>query len=602
MQRYNFQFTGQRFYRIEGGRLAGQLRDVAYQATTTDFWGSMRVVGGPQTYVLGGAFNCGKAQPGQVARSATAARWRCSRASTSSTPSRRRVDEQLVASAGRRREGAGRLQRRRAGRLRGGELEANLRWANNSLTTNGAMRSRQVVVVSFVDGGAGMAAGTVARTGNPDVEELVAASEQAAHDAGPAEDAVPLIASGPAGERRQVPATGTPTRGDLDRGVRRVRAGAGGGLRRRPRPRRPAVRLRRALHDHDLPRHLDGPAAAARPAHRPGRAQRQEHHYSRSVWAGVGTRDFRDVSVADLAADVERRLGWAQRRVEPAAGRYETVLPPSAVSDLMLYAYWTMEARDADEGRNVYAARAAATASATGWPSLPLTLRSDPHEPGLEACPFQVVSGSSGSASVFDNGMATPAVDWISGGVLTNLIRPRAWALKTTAPATAAVDNLVLEQPGATASLDEMVAATDRGLLLTTLWYIREVDPQTLLLTGLTRDGVFLVEGGEVTGAVNNFRFNESPVDLLGRITEVGRTERTLPREWSDWFTRAAMPAVRVPGLQHEQRQPGQLSRVARRAPGSSFTHPTAPLPQQSHPHRRFHQVSAVPPTAPRKP
>jgi TldD protein len=67
MQRYNFQFTGQRFYRIEGGKLAGQLRDVAYQATTTDFWGSMRLVGGPQTYVLGGAFNCGKAQPGQVA-------------------------------------------------------------------------------------------------------------------------------------------------------------------------------------------------------------------------------------------------------------------------------------------------------------------------------------------------------------------------------------------------------------------------------------------------------------------------------------------------------------------------------------------------------
>ncbi|RZU33619.1 TldD/PmbA family protein [Blastococcus saxobsidens] len=67
MQRYNFQFTGQRFYRIENGRLAGQLRDVAYQATTTDFWGSMRVVGGPQTYVLGGAFNCGKAQPGQTA-------------------------------------------------------------------------------------------------------------------------------------------------------------------------------------------------------------------------------------------------------------------------------------------------------------------------------------------------------------------------------------------------------------------------------------------------------------------------------------------------------------------------------------------------------
>ncbi|HEX2362026.1 MAG TPA: metallopeptidase TldD-related protein, partial [Jiangellaceae bacterium] len=67
MQRYNFQFTGQRFYRIENGQLAGQLKDVAYQATTTDFWGSMAAVGGPETYVLGGAFNCGKAQPGQVA-------------------------------------------------------------------------------------------------------------------------------------------------------------------------------------------------------------------------------------------------------------------------------------------------------------------------------------------------------------------------------------------------------------------------------------------------------------------------------------------------------------------------------------------------------
>jgi predicted Zn-dependent protease len=99
---------------------------------------------------------------------------------------------------------------------------------------------------------------------------------------------------------------------------------------------------------------------------------------------------------------------------------------------------------------------------------------------------------------------------------------------------------------GGTASLDEMIASTERGLLLTCLWYIREVDPQTLLLTGLTRDGVYLVENGKVQGAVNNFRFNESPVDLLGRISEVGRTEHTLPREWNDYFTRTAMPPIRV--------------------------------------------------------
>jgi predicted Zn-dependent protease len=269
--------------------------------------------------------------------------------------------------------------------------------------------------------------------------------------------------------------------------------------------------------------------------------------FSRSVWSGVGTRDFLDVSVAALAAEVERKLAWSQRKVELPAGRYETLLPPSAVSDLMIYAYWTMEARDADEGRNVFAKPGGGSRIGERLAALPLTLRSDPNAPGLESAPFQVVGGSSGAASVFDNGMAVPAVDWISDGVLTNLVRPRAWALKTTAPATAAVDNLILEDPNGTASLEEMVESTERGLLLTTLWYIREVDPQTLLLTGLTRDGVFLVEGGEVTGAVNNFRFNESPVDLLGRITQAGRTERTLPREWNDWFTRAAMPAVRVP-------------------------------------------------------
>src|SRR5258707_4149684 len=99
------------------------------------------------------------------------------------------------------------------------------------------------------------------------------------------------------------------------------------------------------------------------------------------------------------------------------------------------------------------------------------------------------------------------------------------------------------------ARLREMIGSTERGLLLTCLWYIREVDPQTLLLTGLTRDGVYLVEDGEVVGAVNNFRFNESPVGMLARLLEVGATEPTLPREWGDYFNRAAMPPVRVEGF-----------------------------------------------------
>jgi predicted Zn-dependent protease len=421
--------------------------------------------------------------------------------------------------------------------------EANLRWAANSLTTNGAMRSRRVVVISFVDGGAGMAAGTVTRTGTPDVAELVAASEQAARDAGPAEDAVPLISDEPPGNGDWA-APPAETSIELFADFAPDLGQAFGEARDRD-------ELLFGFAEHQLTTTYLGSSTGLRLRHdQPtGRVELngKSPDFSRSVWAGLGTRDFRDVSVADLAADVQRKMGWSRRRIELPAGRYETLLPPSAVSDLMIYLYWTMEARDADEGRNVFARPGGGNRVGERLAALPLTLRSDPHAPGLETAPFQVVSASSGSASVFDNGMAGPAVNWIEDGVLANLIRPRAWALRTTAPATAALDNLLLEDPNATATQEEMLAATDRGLLLTTLWYIREVDPQTLLLTGLTRDGVFLVENGEVTGAVNNFRFNESPVDLLGRAVEAGRTERTLPREWNDWFTRAAMPPLRVP-------------------------------------------------------
>jgi predicted Zn-dependent protease len=421
--------------------------------------------------------------------------------------------------------------------------EANLRWAGNSLTTNGSMRSRRVVVISFVDGGAGMAAGTVTRTGTPDVAELVAASEQAARDAGPAEDAVPLISDPPAcnGDWAAPPAeTSIGVFADFAPDLGQAFGEA-----------RDRDELLFGFAEHSMATTYLGSSTGLRLRHdQPtGRVELngKSPDFSRSVWAGLGTRDFRDVSVADLAADVERKMAWSRRRVELPAGRYETLLPPSAVSDLMIYLYWTMEARDADEGRNVFARAGGGNRVGERLAALPLTLRSDPRAAGLETAPFQVVGSSSGSASVFDNGMSTPAVNWIEDGVLANLIRPRAWALRTTAPATAAVDNLLLEDPNATATQEEMLAATDRGLLLTCLWYIREVDPQTLLLTGLTRDGVFLVENGEVTGAVNNFRFNESPVDLLGRAVEAGRTERTLPREWNDWFTRCAMPPLRVP-------------------------------------------------------
>jgi predicted Zn-dependent protease len=250
-----------------------------------------------------------------------------------------------------------------------------------------------------------------------------------------------------------------------------------------------------------------------------------------------------------MEAGLAQRLGWADRTVELPAGRYETLLPPTALADLMIYMYWSAGAKDALDGRTVFSKPGGGTRIGERLATLPLSLRSDPAAPALMCAPFVIAHASSRDSSVFDNGLPKARTDWIADGTLAALTQTRYTAQLSGQPVTPAIDNLVLDLPGATGSLADLISNTSRGLLLTCLWYIREVDPQTLLLTGLTRDGVYLVENGEVTAAVNNFRFNESPVGMLSRITEAGVTRPTLPREWSDYFTRAAMPAVRVEGF-----------------------------------------------------
>jgi predicted Zn-dependent protease len=250
--------------------------------------------------------------------------------------------------------------------------------------------------------------------------------------------------------------------------------------------------------------------------------------------------------VAGMAAGLTKRLKWGERRVDLPAGRYETLLPPGAVADLMTYMYWSAGARDAHDGRTVFSRPGGGTRVGDTLSNLPVRLYSDPRAPGQECTPFVVAHASSRESSVFENGLALNGVDWISEGKLSALLQTRQSAELTGLPLTPGVDNLLMEVPGSTATLEEMVAGTRRGLLLTCLWYIREVDPQSLLLTGLTRDGVYLVEDGEVVGEVNNFRFNESPVGLLSRLTEAGRTERALSREWSEYFTRTAFTPSRA--------------------------------------------------------
>jgi predicted Zn-dependent protease len=218
------------------------------------------------------------------------------------------------------------------------------------------------------------------------------------------------------------------------------------------------------------------------------------------------------------------------------------------VADLMIDAYWYAGARDAHDGQSVFSRRGGGTRIGEQVARPEVTLSSDPAYPGLECSPHVVVQSSGSDDSVFDNGLPLAHTDWIRHGTLSALRQTRETATLTGQPVTPAIDNLVLDVEGASGSLDDLVAGTERGLLLTCLWYIRAVDPQTLLLTGLTRDGVYLVENGEITGAVNNFRFNESPVDLLRRFSQASATVPAFSREWGDdYFSRTAMPALRVP-------------------------------------------------------
>jgi predicted Zn-dependent protease len=418
---------------------------------------------------------------------------------------------------------------------------ANLRFAGNTLTTNGVTRSARLTVISMVGKGVGVVSRSAVRADG--LADVVAAADRAAREAEPAEDAQePVTVRGGAATGWDDPAEPTSI------GVFRDLAPALGEAFAAAEA---ADRRLFGFAEHGLTTTFVGTSRGLRLRHdQPtGRLElnAKSADMTRSAWTGVATRDFSDVDVAALDSALERRLGWARTRVELPAGRYETLVPPAAVADLMIYLYWSAGARDAADGRTVFSRPGGGTRVGDMLSDTPVRLYSDPAAPGMECAPFVIAYTSGREESVFDNGLPLSATDWIGDGRLAALRQTRHSAALTGLPVTPPIDNLIMTVPGEGRSLDDMVASTERGLLLTCLWYIREVDPQTLLLTGLTRDGVYLVEKGEIVGEVNNFRFNESPVDLLGRVTEVGASERTLPREWGDYFTRAAMPPMRVP-------------------------------------------------------
>ncbi|HET6633542.1 MAG TPA: TldD/PmbA family protein, partial [Streptomyces sp.] len=228
---------------------------------------------------------------------------------------------------------------------------ANLRWAGNALTTNGVTRGRSLTVVATVDGAQGTASGVVSRSAvtADELEPLVRAAEEAARAAEPAEDAQPLVEGGPASPgftdapaetSSEVFAQFAPALGEA---FGRARAGG---------------RELYGFANHETVTSYLGTSSGLRLRHdQPTgtlemNAKSADH--TRSAWAGRPTRDFRDVNPLDLEAELAQRLGWAERRVELPAGRYETLLPPTAVADLLIYQLWSSGARDAAEGRTVF--------------------------------------------------------------------------------------------------------------------------------------------------------------------------------------------------------------------------------------------------------
>jgi predicted Zn-dependent protease len=412
---------------------------------------------------------------------------------------------------------------------------ASLRWAGNSMTTNGESLSRDTTVISIVRQGKSAHVGSV-KSSEVDpsaIAGLVAASQDAARSAPEARDGAPALAGAEAPQDWDAPVPETAA--DVFAGVAKSLASGFRGADRLYGFARHELETTFLATSSGLRRRFTQPT---------GSVEINAKRNSASAWVGIGTPDFVDVPTDSMLDELAARLDWAGRSIELPAGRYETLMPPSTVADMLIYLGWSMDGRGAQEGRTALAAPGG-TRVGEKLTDLGLTLYSDPTAAGLECAPFVAATSSSERVSVFDNGMDIGRVDWIRDGTINALAYPRAAAAEFDAPVAVPADNMVMT--GGWASLSDMIRRTERGLLLTTLWYIREVDPAVLLLTGLTRDGVYLIEDGQVTGAVNNFRFNESPLDLLRRATEAGVSETTLPREWGDWATRARMPSLRIP-------------------------------------------------------
>jgi predicted Zn-dependent protease len=239
-----------------------------------------------------------------------------------------------------------------------------------------------------------------------------------------------------------------------------------------------------------------------------------------SGWSGVAETRFDRLDTASIG---RRAIDKAAHDTGPVAlepGKYTVILEPSAVCDLVGYMLYYMGARPADEGRSFFSRKGGGNRIGEKLFDDSVTIASDPADPVAP------------EPAVADGGLPQHRTVWVDGGVLGNLAYPRFWAQKTGHAPLPRPRSFVMA--GGSTAVGDMIRDTKRGVLVTRLWYIRVLDPQKLVLTGLTRDGNFLIENGRIAGPANNFRFNESPVAVLANILALGASERTRGGESED--------------------------------------------------------------------
>jgi predicted Zn-dependent protease len=245
-----------------------------------------------------------------------------------------------------------------------------------------------------------------------------------------------------------------------------------------------------------------------------------------SGWAGAGARDWSAVDPASIGRIAAQKAVASRNPQAIEPGRYTAVLEPQAVTDLVPLLSGALNARAADEGRSPFSKPGGGTRIGERVVDERVTLYSDPADPGLLAQPFDA------------EGLPLSRIVWIEKGVLRNLSYTRFWAQKQGARPTGPALAGGLALSGGTKSTEELIAGCERGILVTHFFYIRSLDARTVLQTGLTRDGTFLIEGGRITRSLKNFRWNESPLLMLNRLEDIGRPVPTAAGR--------LMPALRV--------------------------------------------------------